>query len=163
MSESKQDWFIAERTRALALMHLTRRDDLVVTETRGPDIGLDYVVSISKEDGEQSLRQFGVVLCGTKSPVTEDQLNKTLRPTMQAFQRTGQFPYPVCLLYFSMDDDQGYYTWVAEPAVMADGPRLIMHAKAHCRKLDREALDAIVASVHHWYEAFFGTIAVKAS
>src|SRR3954464_3487923 len=124
MRESTQDWFVAERTRALALMHLTRRDDLVVTETRGPDIGLDYVVSISKEDGEKSLRQFGVVLRGAKSPVTEDQLNKTLRPTMQTFQRTGQLPYPVCLLSF-MDDDQGYYTWVAEPAVMADGPRLI--------------------------------------
>ncbi|HKB38859.1 MAG TPA: hypothetical protein VKD72_20615, partial [Gemmataceae bacterium] len=77
--------------------------------------------------------------------------------------RIGEFPYPVCLLHFTMDDDQGYYTWVAEPVVTKDGPRLIQHAQAHCRKLDREALDHIVASVDRWYEAFFQTIAVKTS
>src|SRR5215471_16517833 len=147
MSESKQEWFVAERTRAFALMHLTRRDDLVVKETGGADGGLDYIVSITRKNGEKSLRQFGVVLRGTKNPTTEEQLNKTLRPTMQSLQRIGQFPYPVCLLHFTMDDDQGYYTWVAEPVVTKDGPRLIQHAQAHCRKLDREALDHIVASV----------------
>src|SRR5437762_12337491 len=97
MSENKQAWFVAERTRMLALMHLTRRDDLVITETKGPDVGLNLFVTIRKGDGEKSLRQFGVILRGTKAPVTEEQLNKTLRPTMQSVQRTGQFPYPVCL------------------------------------------------------------------
>jgi hypothetical protein len=108
MSDSEQEWFIAERARALAMVHLTRRDDLVVTQA-GRDVGLEYVVYITRGDGERSLRQFGVFLRGTKSAVTEEHLNKVLRPAMQSFQRVGQFPYPVCLFHFTMDDDQGYY------------------------------------------------------
>jgi hypothetical protein len=98
-----------------------------------------------------------------KSSVTETHLDKVLRPTMQSFLRLGSFPYPVCLFYFTMDDNQGYYTWVAEPAVTADGPRLLMHEAAHCRKLDTAALGEIVAKVDGWYDAFFSQIAVKAS
>jgi hypothetical protein len=164
MTKNDQEWFVAERTRALALRYLTRRDDLVVTEA-GRGVGLEYVVYITRGEEAQgrSVRQFGVFLRGTKNAVTEEHLDKVLRPTMQGFLRTGQFPYPVCLFYFTMDDDQGYFTWVAEPAVAEEGPRLLMHAEAHCRKLDRAALDEIVSRVDRWYDAFFASIAVKAS
>ena len=40
MSKNDQEWFVAERTRAL--MHLTRRDGLVVTEA-GWGARLKYV------------------------------------------------------------------------------------------------------------------------
>src|SRR5438874_73864 len=149
MSASEQEWFVAERARALAMIHLTRRPDLVVTHG-GRDVGLEYVVSITREGGEPSLRQFGVFLRGTRSAVTEDQLNKLLRPTLASLQRVGPFPYPVCLWHFTMDDDQGYQTWVAEPAVVDERPRLILHAAAHCRKLDRASLDELVAQVNRW-------------
>ena len=148
--------------RFLALMHLTRRKDLVVTNA-GRDAGPEYIVSITNGKGERSLRQFGVFLRGTKSPVTDEQLNEVLRPTMQSLQRIGPFPYPVCLFHFTMDDDQGYSTWVAEPEVGDDTPRLLMHEEAHCRKLDRAALDEIVSRVDRWYDVFFARVAVKAS
>src|SRR5947208_988531 len=107
MSKNEQEWFIAERSKALALMHLTRRKDLAVTNA-GRDVGLEFIVSIAKPEGEKSLRQLGVFLRGSKSLVTEEQLNQVLRPTIQSLEQIGQFPYPVCLLYFTMDDDQGY-------------------------------------------------------
>ncbi len=162
MSEEKQEWFVAERARVLAMVHLTRRDDLVVAKA-GPGVGLEFLVSIARENGGPSARQFGVFLRGTKSPATEAHLDKVLRPAMQAFSRIGQFPYPVCLFHFSMDDDQGHYTWVAEPTVADEGPRLLMHDAPHFRKLDRAALDEIVGKVDRWYDAFFSQIAVKAS
>jgi len=162
MSEEKQDWFVAERARALTMIHLTRRKDLLVKQA-GREVGLEYVVSITKDEGEPSLRQFGVFLRGAKTAVTEDHLDKLLRPTMRSFQRIGPFPYPVCLFHFTMEDDQGHFTWVAEPVVGEDGPKLLMHAKAHCRKLDRAVLDEIVDRVDRWYDAFFRRIAVKAS
>jgi hypothetical protein len=162
MSDKRQDWFIAERARTLALLHLTRRKDLVITEA-GRDVGLEFVVLITKEEGEASLRQFGVFLRGTKSAATEAHLNKLLHPTMAEIVRAGQFPYPVCLFYFTVDDDQGYYTWVAEPIVREEFPVLVMHSEPHCRKLDRSALDEIVDTVDRWYEVFFRRIAVKAS
>ncbi|HYT91462.1 MAG TPA: hypothetical protein VEL76_22300 [Gemmataceae bacterium] len=162
MSEETQEWFVAERTRALALVHLTRRADLVVRNA-AEGIGLQFTVFITREKDPQSVRQFGVFLRGTKSAVTEAQLDKMLRPAMKSFLRSGQFPYPVCLFHFSMDDDQGYSTWVAEPAVTEAGPRLLMHEVPHCRKLDTAALDEIVAQVDRWYDAFFSQIAVRAS
>jgi hypothetical protein len=162
MSESGKEWFVAERARALALMHLTRRDDLAVTEA-GRDVGLDYLVSISREDKKPSVRQFGIVLRATRSPVTEEHLNKVLRPTMQSLLRVGEFPFPVCLFHFTMEDNRGYYTWIAEPVLAEDGkPRLQLHAAASCQKLDREALDRIVSQVDAWYDAFFSGIVLGA-
>jgi hypothetical protein len=117
MTRKDQEWFVAERSRALALMHLTRRADLVVTEA-GRGVGLEYLVHIARrqEARAPSVRQFGVFLHGTKSAVTAAHLDKMLRPTMQGFLRIGPFPYPVCLFSFTMDDDLAYTTWVAEPA-----------------------------------------------
>ncbi len=162
MSEEKQKWFVAERARALAMIHLTRRDDLMVMKA-GQGLGLEFIVTVAKEGGGPSLRQFGVALRGTKSPVTVAHLDKVLRPAMQSFRGVGAFPYPVCLFHFTMDDDQGYYTWVAEPAVAGGEARLLMHQTAHCRILDRAALDEMVGQVDRWYDAFFGRIAVEAS
>lgn len=162
MGEDRQKWFVAERARALAMIHLTRRDDLVVQKA-GEGLGLEFIVRITKEAGEPSLRQFGVFLRGSKSSATEAHLDKVLRPVLRSFVGIGQFPYPVCLFHFTMDDDKGYYTWVAEPAVAHGGPRLLMHQAPHCRTLDRAALDEIVEKVDRWYDAFFGRIAVEAS
>src|SRR5262249_37293913 len=105
MSDQQQEWFIEERTRALAMIHLTRREDLAVANAdRGS--GLQLVVSITKGKGEPSLRQFGVFLRGTKPPTTEADLDRTLRPTVRELLRAGEYPYPACLFHFSMDDDQ---------------------------------------------------------
>jgi hypothetical protein len=162
VSENGNEWFIAERARALARMHLTRREDLRVTHV-GKGFGLEYVVYITRKSEKDSVRQFGVVLRASQSPVTEHYLNRILRPTMQSFQRGGEYPYPVCLFYFTMEDNQGYYTWVAEP-VLAEGgkPRLMVHSSASCKPLDREALDKIVSQVDAWYDAFFSSMVVGA-
>ncbi|HWG45085.1 MAG TPA: hypothetical protein VN688_20110 [Gemmataceae bacterium] len=162
MSENEQEWFIVERGRALARMHLTRRDDLIVTEA-GKDVGLDYLVYITKADEKPSVRQFGLALRSTRNAVTEEKLSKVLRPTMQALLRVGDFPYPVCLFSFTMEDNQGYSTWIAEPVLTEDGkPRLRMHSAASCTKLDRAALDRIVNQVDAWYDAFFSSIVISA-
>jgi hypothetical protein len=161
MSESTQSWFVHERSRALAVVHLTRRDDLDIAKA-AQDIGLEFMVTIKKAE-EPSVRQFGVFLRGSKSATDEIHLNETLRPAIQSFVRAGEFPYPVCLFYFTMDDDQGYVTWVAEPSIMDGGPRLLVHDAPHCRKLDRAALGEIVEQVDGWYDAFFSRVAVRAS
>lgn len=154
MSDDRQEWFIQERTRALAMVHLTRRDDLVVTNA-GPASGLQLLVNVTRDKGQPSGRQFGVLLRGAMGPVTGSDIHVTLP--------SGELPYPVCVFFITMADDQGYYAWVAEPEVTADGPRLLMHAGPPFRKLDRAALDEIVGRVDRWYDAFFSRIAVKAS
>src|SRR5262249_39487661 len=95
-------------------------------------------------------QQFGVFLRGAKAPVTEDHLDRGLRPPMPSSRRIAPSPSPACLFHFTMDDDQGYSTWVAEPAVTDEGPRLLMHEAPHGRKLDNAALDEIVGKVDRW-------------
>lgn len=161
MSDNDKQWFVTERARALALMHLTRRDDLVVTPV-GTDIGLEYLVYITRDDEKPSARQFGVALRAARSPAGEEHVNKALRPTMRSYARAGGFPYPVCLFYFTMEDSQGYYPWVVEPVPTSDGkPRLQVHA-ASCKRLDREALDRIVDQTQAWYGAFSASVVVHA-
>jgi hypothetical protein len=158
VGESKQqEWFIAERARALALVHLTRRDDVTVTPA-GREVGLDLMVYLKKD---RSVRPFGVFLRGSRT--NPDRLNETLRPAMRELGRGREFPYPVVLFHFAMEEDRGHYTWVAEPEVTETGPRLIVHEEPHCAALDRAALDGIVGRVDGWYDAFFGRIGVKAS
>ncbi|MGL4550398.1 MAG: hypothetical protein ACRC33_04360 [Gemmataceae bacterium] len=158
MSDSKQqEWFVTERARALALVHLTRRDDLTVVAA-GREVGLDLIVYLK---AERSLRQLGVFLRGTR--LAPGSLDDALRPTMRTLARAGEYPFPVVLFHFEMDGDRAHFTWVAEPDAAGAEPRLVLHDEPHCEVLDRAALDRIVARVGGWYDAFFGRVAVKAS
>jgi hypothetical protein len=161
MSENGQEWFVVERARALAWMYLTERDDLVITKVAN-DVGLDYQVSLREKDGKSSLRQLGIVLRAARKPTTVEELDKTLRPAMKSLQRIGDFPYPVSLFYFTMEDNRGYFTWVAEPIITEDRkPRLRRHAAASCRVLDRSTLDQVIRQVMEWYDAFFSSMVVR--
>jgi hypothetical protein len=64
-----------------------------------------------------------------------------------------KFTYPVCLFFFSMRDEQAFFSWLAEP-VLADGaPKLVHHGKANCVELTDEKLDQVVEQVVAWYDA----------
>ncbi len=69
--------------------------------------------------------------------------------------------FPVCLFYFTMEETQGWYTWVAEPVVTETGAtRLAHHEQASCELLDRAALDLIVEKVNRWYDAYLKSAAI---
>jgi hypothetical protein len=78
---------------------------------------------------------------------------------MGKVQSIGPFHFPVCVFYFTVKDDEGYYAWAYEPVVTAENQlRLTAHAKAHCNKLSNESLTDIVAAVKRWYDIFYATI-----
>jgi len=64
MSVSAQERavLIEKRARALTMMLLTRREDLLVEEVQG-DIGLDYIVRFHSK-GKAGLREFAVQVTG---------------------------------------------------------------------------------------------------
>src|SRR5208337_2760287 len=149
MNREFKKWFVAERARALAMLFLTRRKDLVVKETKEEN-ALDYTVYI-KTRGDARNRSFGVYMEAGMTPVMPDGADKQLKPVMGKVQSIGAFHFPVCVFYFTVKDDQGYYAWAYEPIVTAQGqPGLRAHEKAHCRKLDNESLEAIVSAVKRW-------------
>jgi hypothetical protein len=149
-----QQRFIAERVRALAVVYLTRRDDLIVTE-EATDAGVDLWVTLKLENKEAH-RKFGVELRGGWTAMTRDNANKTLYPSMQRMLRYGPFPFPVVLFFFTMENNEGWYTWVAEPVVSLEGDfELVQHGEASCRPLNSGAIGEIVEAVDRWYDAFF--------
>src|SRR5258708_1865778 len=114
-----QERFIAERVRALAVVYLTRRDDLIVTEGTA-DVGIDLWVTLNLAD-KDGHRKCGVELRGVRSAVPADHANNVLYPSMQKMLRYGPFPFPVVLFFFTMENNEGWYTWVAEPVITTGG------------------------------------------
>lgn len=151
---SPQNRFVLERARALAVVYLTRRKDLIVTEETS-DVGVDLWVALNLDD-KAGHRRFGVKLTGVREAVSPDHAKKVLNPSMQRMLRYGPFPFPVVLFFFTMENNESWYSWVAEPVVTPDGGfEIIEHGKAACSPLDSEAIDQIVEAVDRWYDAFF--------
>jgi hypothetical protein len=152
--KSSQQRFIAERVRALAVVYLTRRDDLIVTEEPG-DVGIDLSVTLNVETKGRH-RKFGVELRGDWAAVTADHANQVLRPAMHEMRRYGPFAFPVVLFFFTMENNEGWYTWAAEPVVSSTGEfEIVQRGEASCRPLNSGAIDEIVDAVDRWYDAFF--------
>ena len=151
MTIEAKERFIGERVRALTAVILTRRADLTIAETK-LSTGLDYHVCIEREDNPMRLA-FGVLLRGASAPMTPDNADKVLGPTMGQFRGMRTFTYPVCLFFFTMRDEKAYFSWLAEPVLNGDGPRLIRHDRAACVELTDDLLDRVVESVVGWYAA----------
>ena len=151
MTNDSKEQFLGERVRALATIVLTRRGDLSVVETK-KDTGLDFHVYIEREDKPMRL-MFGVLLRGVASPVTFDHANKVLGPTMAQFQGMRKFTYPVCLFFFTMREEQAFFSWLAEPVVNGGIPKLVHHDKANCVELTTERLDQALGAIVAWYDS----------
>jgi hypothetical protein len=161
MPTKKAEWYIVERVHALAVMHLTRRSDLVVRDVwRDPHYLTDLTVEII-EPGKIGRRRFGVYVEGTKTAIDDEHSNKQLDPSVRQFSSDNPLPDPICLFYFSMEGDQGYFTWIKEPVIVDGTARLRIHHQAHGVKLDRKILDRIVQQVNDWYDAFYASVVVN--
>lgn len=151
MTREDKKRFLSDWVRARAVVILTRRGDLTLSETRR-DTGLDLHVRILREDKPMRLT-FGVLLRGAWSPMNAERVNRILGPTMGQFQGLRKFTYPVCLFFFTGQDEHAYFAWLAEPVVTDRGPKLVHHEKAACVELTNELLDEVVERVVAWYDA----------
>jgi len=142
---------IADQVRALATVILTRRGDLTLVETKR-DSGLDFHVSIEREDKPMRLT-LGILLRGVAVPVTAEHANKILEPTMGQFRGMRKFTYPVCLFFFTLREEQAFFSWLADPVVNAGAPKLVHHEKAACVPLTDELLGQVIEQVVAWYDA----------
>jgi hypothetical protein len=150
MTDDAKELFLADRVRALAAVILTRRDDLTITETK-QSTGLDFHVYIEREDKPMRLA-FGVLLRGVAVPMTSENVNKVLGPTMGQFRGMRKFTYPVCLFFFTMRDEKAYFSWLAEPVLTDGTPKLVHHNNADCVELTDDLLEQIVERIVSWYD-----------
>jgi len=153
--EEKKIWYLDERAERLAIVYLSRRDDLVITRQPGSDYGLDFLVGLVK-DGEYTGRVFGVEVKAKKShqqiqPVSRDA--DEIRLDVKNLSVHQDIPFPLCLFVFTMDDDEGYYRWIKQPACNGAGEaQLLFNDDNTFKRLNNEAIDDIVTATSDWYE-----------
>jgi hypothetical protein len=151
MTRQTNKRYIADQVGARANVILTRRGDLQVVETKEQS-GLDMHVYVDREDKPMRL-VFGILLRGVPSPTTAEQANQILGPTMGFFRGLKKFTYPVCLFFFTVREEQAFFSWLAEPVVNGDGPKLIHHTQANCVELTDDLLEEVIDRIIKWYDA----------
>ena len=97
--------------------------------------GLD--LHVLDQAGDDRMRLiFGVIVKAAMPPATVEEANKILKPALGTFQGLREFTHPICLFYFTMREDQAFFSWLAEPTVVEGMPKLIHHDSGRLRALD---------------------------
>ena len=111
--ETTVPWYIGRRAESLAVVYLTRRDDLVIFQPT-PNQGLDFLITITK-DGFFTGRLFGVEVKATDSTSRLSKHNDILKLDKERLNRLEKLkylPFPVCLFFFILENDGAYYKWI---------------------------------------------------
>jgi hypothetical protein len=151
MTNEDKEQFIGEQVRALAVVILTRRGDLTIVDSK-QDTGLDLHVYLNREDKPMRLT-LGILLRGVVAPVTAETANKMLGPTLGQFQGLRKFTYPVCLFFFTLRQQQAFFSWLAEPVIANGAPKLVHRDWIDCVELTDSFLERALEQVVAWYDA----------
>jgi hypothetical protein len=54
--------------------------------------------------------------------------------------------------FFTMQEEQAFFSWLAEPVISNSGPKLVHHEEAHCVELTDEEVDRMVEQIVAWYD-----------
>ncbi|MBD2246028.1 DUF4365 domain-containing protein [Nostoc sp. FACHB-888] len=147
-------WYIGRRAESLAVVYLTRRDDLIISQ---PTLnqGLDFLITITK-DGVYTGRLFGIEVKATDSTSNLKKHNDILKLDKNRLSRLENFkdlPFPVCLFFFILQNDQGYYKWILEPKI--DGEKQVklhFNEDDELKNLDDKEIANIISSINSWYD-----------
>ncbi|MCI0489881.1 MAG: DUF4365 domain-containing protein [Blastocatellia bacterium] len=162
------------RAKSLAIVYLTRRDDISVS---GIDSLEDFpgVAVTILEDGSATNRTVIVYFTGKQSikrtPENADsevEISFSYEECMVFKNSTT----PVCLFVFSMETDKGFYSWIKEPIVKKDedtelvfsewAKNLITKAAEKrddvvvkvplSKNLTNKEIDKMIKQVNGWYD-----------
>jgi hypothetical protein len=145
-------WYVSQRSEALAIVYLTRRDDFTVTKAPNPETGLDLLVTIGAQDSPSG-RLLGVVLQPLLSRDLPEECGEMVRlPRSPVPSFVADLPFPVCCFRFVVDRDYGYYCWLMEPIVGVGAPSLVVGASGDFKRLTNGALEGLALAVNAWYD-----------
>jgi hypothetical protein len=154
-----RNWFITERSEALASLMLTSRSDLSVRSENPQDDGVDFVVALNASDNVPTTKFFVVQVKGTLS---SDQGDWT-ENVKQLYKKGGAFYLPACVFVVNVRKNDAACAWVAEPDVKSGNVGLNFFEHPDFHALDNAAVDQIVNRVREWYDAMPRSIASHAS
>lgn len=151
----EQAWYIGQRAESLTVVYLTRRSDLIVTP-QPSCYSLSFLVEISKS-GSRSGRIFGIQIEATvnNTKVFEND-NKIfeIKQDLPSTDSISELPFPVCLFFWTLNNDEAYYKWVLEPVIETQNyPRLLFNQNQIFKGLNNEEIEKIVSTVNNWYDS----------
>jgi hypothetical protein len=153
--QTEQPWYIGLRSEALTVVYLTRRDDLIVSQQKQGQGVLDFSDTITK-DGNYTGRIFGVQVKATVSSselIQDDDIFKLKNQEYNNLKVFRDLPFPVCLFFFTLDNDKGYYRWILEPIINeGNNMRLKFNENEELKNLNDQEIDNIIAMVNSWYD-----------
>jgi hypothetical protein len=148
-----ESWLIAQRAIQLAIVYFSRRNDLLITQPHECDYGVDLLISVTQH-GQLTGRLFGVQIKASRhlqiKPISGDKNEYKIKVAIPEVLK--DLPFPLCMVAFNMENDDGYYRWILEPIVGPDNVNLSTNIRDVFKKLTKEELDIIVEQVNQWYE-----------
>jgi hypothetical protein len=163
MNESVTD-YVGQRAKLLASLVLTRRKDIrLITLDAPQDSGIDLLAQMTTPVmNGQVLPSFGIEVKGTGEPlIDEHSATKFANHSRKHWPFQGLFFLPIVVFLFSMEEDQGYFSWLMQPHVSKeDGPTLFRVASLEMKKITKKSVDSMIHQVEQWSEAM-GEVSMK--
>lgn len=143
---------VAYRATQLAIVFLTRREDLTVSGC-SQAAALDLMVKLTSQKSQEN-RSFAVV---TKGFVSEGKGRRSNRPerlytNQQQLSELINTSLPVCLFTFNMIGDAGSWRWLLEPVADEAGKHLRINHDLTMAPLTNEVINTIVDAINYWYD-----------
>jgi hypothetical protein len=136
------------RAEQLAVVHLTRRPDLIVTGLKDADYGIDLLASILKNNQKLG-RNLGIRVEASVSKNSLHRRNGHIEIDSKYSDASSlvDVSFPVCLFFFTMEDDRGYWKWMVEPVIDLDSHRKLIPSHSNdVSALTDEELDYVLTS-----------------
>ncbi len=154
MTKASDPWYLAQRAEQLATVLLTRIEKISVARS-SRDEGLDLLATIT--NGHAGGRMFGVEVKGSLDIndliETDGTIRKALAQSLIA--RLGEYPFPVAVMLFGMQADDGYFGWVLAPSpqIGTATPTLQTPSPLRAERITDDLLRRAVREVEDWYDA----------
>jgi hypothetical protein len=164
MSEGDKVDMIQKRSELLATVVLTRRLNIDVHPFSDPvDPGINVICTIrpDPDDKVQGFFPFAVIVWGTaKELTTEHEATRYARSRKRMHTDKAEFFMPVIVLLFSMQKDEGFFSWLVKP--VKDSNKLLHLGELDFTLFDSRQLDRMVDRIKKWYERMTAAIVVDA-
>src|SRR5580692_3328209 len=152
MATPFNDFFVAERAKALTQVLVTRRDDLAIKETK-EDGAFDYFLTIRRENS-YDLCRIGLVVKSAMTLGAKEEIISQFKETAERIYKIGSCNFPVVLFYFTAKDDRGFFAWIWQPEIDKSGsPKLSFQSSPSLRDLNDKSLAEITNTSQQWYDA----------
>lgn len=142
-------YFIDERAEYLAMAYLSRSQDLVIERVKSPG-EVDFLITILRNKLPTG-RLFGIKLQGQEKAFKTIPQEIAVTLPRREKNYLVDFPFPVCVMLFTIEDEKGYCKWLKSPREFGN-TQTSLENNPWCF-LDQHQMSRILEEVNSFYDA----------